>query len=385
MSLTMTRVTYVWVSGKDTHHDIRGKDRIIYLTKEQLQMSPEELLEAKTFSEWNFDGSSTEQAKGIDTEIIVKPVRAFQCPLPRRACPNVSWLVVLCECFLPNGQPTPDNTRYIARTVFDADVSGHRPWFGMEQEYVLKCDGRPYGWPANGFPAPQGPYYCGFGPQAAYGRKFVDTHLELCMAMGLKVSGVNAEVTPSQWEFQIGPCEGIEIGDHMIMARWLYLCVLEKFENEGALDIDYSARPIPGDWNGSGMHTNYSTEETRAENGLAVIEQYCERLNKTVYHDIAVYGKDNNIRLTGKHETSRYDQFSSGVGTRTTSIRIPNQVKQERRGYMEDRRPAGDADPYLVSARLFASTTGTKADLLEKYADNIRQPWMRFAESSVAQ
>jgi len=370
------RATYIWVSGKNSHHDIRGKDRTVLLSTEELAMTPQQLLEAKKFPEWNFDGSSTDQAKGIDTEIIVRPVAAFLSSLPQHT-ENVPWYVVLCECFLPSGEPTADNTRYIARTVFEADTADNKPWFGMEQEYVLTKNNWPLGWPSNGYPGPQGPYYCGFGPKAAFGRKYAERHYELALRMGIKMSGINAEVMPGQWEFQIGPCEGIEMGDHMVVARWLYLRILE-LEEDDQLDVDYTAKPVRGDWNGSGMHTNYSTAATRAANGIEAIHACIKNLATTVRKDIVVYGKDNHSRLTGHHETSRYDQFSFGVGTRGTSIRIPNQVVAEGCGYFEDRRPAGDADPYLVSARLFASSIGMDAPKLDAYCEAHRLPWMNF-------
>jgi len=369
--MTAIRASYLWLSGKDTHHDIRGKDRTLYFTEEQLALSNEQLLSSGAFPVWNFDGSSTNQALGLDTEILVHPVRVFASPLPKFA--EIRRYIVLCECFLPNGQPTPDNTRYIARQVFDADTKGLKPWFGMEQEYVLMKNDRPLDWPTGGFPAPQGPYYCGNGT-VAIGRKYADKHYEIALSMGLKLSGTNAEVMPSQWEFQVGPCEGIEMGDHLVVARWLFLRLLE----EEGVDINYDAKPVKGDWNGSGLHTNFSTVETRAAGGLAKIHEYIHNMGSTVRSDIPFYGAENNIRLTGKHETSRYDQFAFGVGTRNTSIRIPNQVNIEKTGYFEDRRPAGNADPYLVSARLFASATATPSAALDAVVETYRLPWMKF-------
>jgi glutamine synthetase len=295
----------------------------------------------------------------MDTEIIIKPVRAFRCPLPM-SVPSTPWFVVLCECFLPSGEPAPDNTRRVAAEVFE-NGQHHHPWFGMEQEYVLMKDGRPIGWPDKGYPAAQGPYYCGNGSQVAFGRKYVDRHFELGLAMGLKISGTNAEVMPGQWEFQVGPCEGLEMGDQLIAARWLYLRILEEDE----IDIAYNAKPILGDWNGSGLHTNFSTEATRSDGGINSIMEYIQRLGEHPRREIAVYGRDNHIRLTGRHETSSINDFTFGVGTRGTSIRIPNAVKNDGRGYFEDRRPAANGDPYLISARLFATATGTPCPKLD--------------------
>lgn len=370
MTQKPVRVTYIWLSGKDSHHDIRSKDKTIYLTDEQLKLEPKQLLASGCFPVWNFDGSSTAQATGPDTEILLHPVNAFPCCLPRPPSP-IPWLVVLAECYYPNGKPTADNSRAIARKIFE-QMPEEKPWFGMEQEFFLVQSHRPYGWPDRGFPAPQGPYYCSTGANVALGRKYLDLHYETCLQMGIKVSGTNAEVTPGQWEFQIGPCEGIEMGDQLTVARWVLLRLLE----EHGLDVDYSAKPVEGDWNGSGMHTNFSTVSTRRENGLDVIHQYIESLSKTVDKDIVFYGAENNKRLTGKHETSKATEFSAGVGTRTTSIRIPNSTHMDKRGYMEDRRPAGDADPYLVSSRLFASAVGLKDEQLVLASPTHQQPWM---------
>eukprot|EP00796_Vickermania_ingenoplastis_P001158 gene1158-683_t len=368
------RVTYIWLAGKNAHHDIRSKDRTLYLTKEQLQLEPKQLLATGCFPVWNFDGSSTGQATGPDTEILLHPVNAYPCCLPRHTQSNLPWIVVLAECYYPNGKPTSDNSRAVARKIFE-QLPEEKPWFGMEQEFFLTRNNRPVGWPDRGFPAPQGPYYCSTGANVAFGRKYLDMMYETCLQMGIKVSGTNAEVTPGQWEFQVGPCEGIEMGDQLTVARWVLLRILE----EDGLDVDYRAKPVEGDWNGSGMHTNFSTVSTRGKDGLDVIHQYIERMQKTVPKDIIFYGPENDKRLTGKHETSKATEFASGVGTRTTSIRIPNSVASERCGYMEDRRPAGDADPYLVSSRLFASAVGLEDEELVLCSPTHQQKWMTEA------
>ncbi|KAG5511167.1 hypothetical protein JKF63_07109 [Porcisia hertigi] len=370
------RVTYIWISCKNSHHDIRSKDRTMYLSQDEVARPPKELLANGIFPVWNFDGSSTAQAKGSDTEILLKPVNAFPCFLPRWSS-KIPWILVLAECYLPSGKPTTDNSRAIAREVFEQRPDEH-PWFGLEQEYIIMgCEKRPLGWPSHGFPAPQGPYYCSTGASTAWGRKYCDQHYEVCLEMGLNVSGTNAEVTPGQWEFQVGPCEGLESGDQLIVARWVLLRLLEK----DGLDANFDAKLIQGDWNGSGLHTNFSTESTRAEGGLDVIYEYIERLRNSVSKDIVFYGAENDQRLTGKHETSMVSEFSAGVGTRGTSIRIPNAVASEKRGYMEDRRPAGDADPYLVTSRLFGSSLGLETPSLDLASPNHEKSWMRSARS----
>ncbi|CBH12669.1 glutamine synthetase, putative [Trypanosoma brucei gambiense DAL972] len=364
------RVTYIWLSGKDSHHDIRSKDRTIYISPDDLEKDPKELLRLDMFPVWNFDGSSTGQAEGLITEIHIKPVNAYHCCIPR-ASSSVPWIVVLAECFLPTGEPTPDNSRAVARRIFDKGLGTH-PWFGMEQEYFLVKDGHPYGWCPTCPPASQGPYYCATGSECIRGRKHVDLHYEVCLQMGLEICGTNAEVAFGQWEFQVGPCEGIEMGDQLVVARWVLLRILEL---EG-LDADFRAKPILGDWNGSGLHTNFSTEATRAPGGLEVIYQYIERLKETSSKDIIFYGVDNNERLIGKHETSKLNETTFGIGTRGTSIRIPTAVAAAQSGYMEDRRPAAGADPYLVSSRLFASCLSVDAVELDFSSPRHEREWM---------
>lgn len=374
------RVTYIWLGGKDAHHDIRSKDRTLYFTAAQLLLPPKELLRQALFPAWNFDGSSTGQSKNFNTEILLVPVNAFPCCLPRASCGGrtpIPWILVLAECCYPSGEPTEDNSRAIARDIFD-QLREEKPWFGMEQEFFIMQNSRPYGWPASGLPPAQGPYYCSTGVSVAWGRKYVDLLLEVCLQMGIRMSGTNAEVTPGQWEFQVGPCEGIEVGDQMIVARWVLLRLLE----EEGLDVCYAAKPIEGDWNGSGMHTNFSTESTRKQDGLEAIYTYIDRLSKSVQKDIVFYGAENDKRLTGDHETSKATEFSHGVGARHSSIRIPNSVFKERRGYLEDRRPAGDADPYLVSSRLFASAADLNDSKLVVVTPTFQKPWMVFGALS---
>lgn len=362
---TAVILEYVWLSGQNTHHDIRSKCKTWY-TNDVNAIKVTEL------PVWNFDGSSTAQAKGLDTEILIKPVGIYPHPFIQ----GTPARVVLCECYLPNGQPTEDNTRRVAASVFEHEkAAGEEPWYGMEQEYVLMKDGRPYGWPVDGVPPPQGPYYCSNGANVALGRKYSLEHYQKCLQMGLKISGTNAEVMPGQWEYQVGPCRELECGDHVVLSRWCYLRVLEA-ASEPNLDISFDVKPKKGDWNGSGLHTNFSTTKTRADGGLDEIHKMFGRLALTFPHDIIFYSEDNNERLTGIHETSKLSEFTFGVGTRGTSCRIPNEVKANGKGYLEDRRPGADADPYLVSARLFASACGVPAPGLDALEARYRKPWM---------
>lgn len=370
MSTTIA-VEYVWCSGANPHHDLRTKVKSVSVSPADVQgfvQNPASLLQVLPV--WNFDGSSTGQAMGKDTEILIQPVAVFPHPFLK----GVPAFVAIAECFLPSGEPTPDNTRFIARSVFDDEkAKGQEPWFGLEQEYVLYRDGRPLGWPSTGEPAPQGPYYCSTGALVAHGRKFAERHYVACLNMGLKISGTNAEVMPGQWEYQVGPCEGIESGDHLLLSRWAFLRMLE---DEG-IDVNFDAKPKKGDWNGSGMHCNFSTKAMREDGGMAAIDAAIANLAKTFHKDVAVYGIDNNQRLSGHHETSRLDTFNYDVGTRNTSLRIPNETKKNSKGYFEDRRPAASSDGYLVTSRLFASSCNIPAPLLDAHGERVAPDWLR--------
>ena len=293
---------------------------------------------------WNYDGSSTGQAEGSNSDVYLHPVVMYKDPF--RLGNNK---IVLCETYKYNGKPTDTNRRKSCLEVMTKAKDEH-PWFGMEQEYtILATDYHPFGWPKNGYPGPQGPYYCGVGANKVFGRDIVEAHYRTCLYSGIQISGTNAEVMPAQWEFQVGPCEGINMGDDLWMARYFLHRVAEDFNMIASLD----PKPIPGDWNGAGMHTNFSTEAMRNEKGLAVIEKGIEKLAKRHLDHIRAYdpkgGKDNERRLTGKHETSSIHDFSAGVANREVSIRIPRQCANEGKGYLEDRRPSSNADPYVVS------------------------------------
>ncbi|KAJ8339465.1 hypothetical protein SKAU_G00362510 [Synaphobranchus kaupii] len=298
--------------------------------------------------EWDFDGSSTYQSEGSNSDMYLIPVRMFRDPFTRD--PNK---LVLCEVLKYNRKPAEHNTRFTCRKLMEA-VQDFRPWFGMEQEYtLLGMDGHPYSWPQGGFPRSQGPYYCSVGADRAFGRDIVESHYRACMYAGVRIYGTNGEVMPSQWEFQVGTCEGIEMADHLWMARFLLHRVCEDFGVTATLD----PKPMKGDWNGSGCHTNFSTEAMREEGGMKVfhrhIEEAIEKLKNSHSYHIRRYdprgGEDNKRRLTGQHETASIECFSAGVANRGASVRIPRQVGKEGRGYLEDRRPAGNCDPYVVT------------------------------------
>ncbi|KAK8056617.1 glutamine synthetase-like protein [Apiospora rasikravindrae] len=321
---------YIWI---DSNGGVRSKSRTMTSVPEG-GFKPEDL------PTWNFDGSSTDQAPGDNSDVYLKPCAVF--PDPFRGVPNI---LVLAECWNADGTPNKYNHRHECDKLMSTHAS-HKPWFGLEQEYTLfDMEDRPYGWPKAGFPAPQGPYYCGVGAGKVVCRDIVEAHYKACLYTGVKISGTNAEVMPAQWEFQVGPCEGIEMGDHLWMARFLLHRVAEEF---GA-KVSFQPKPIPGDWNGAGLHSNFSTEEMRVEGGMKHIETAIKKLEGRHKEHIAVYGEGNEMRLTGRHETGSIDTFSYGVANRGASIRIPRETASKGYGYFEDRRPASNADPYQIS------------------------------------
>ncbi|XP_076345921.1 glutamine synthetase-like [Tachypleus tridentatus] len=323
---------YIWIDG--TGESIRAKTRTVNFVPKH----PDEL------PIWNYDGSSTYQAEGSNSDIYLHPVALYKDPF--RGGNNK---LVLCETYKYNHKPTESNKR---RSCVEAmeKAANEYPWFGIEQEYtLLDQDKHPFGWPKNGFPGPQGPYYCGVGSNKVYGRDVVEAHYRACMYAGINIGGSNAEVMPAQWEYQVGPCEGVTIGDDLWMSRFILHRVAEDF----GVVVSFDPKPIPGDWNGAGAHTNFSTKAMRNEDGLTAIEQAIEKLAKKHEFHIRAYdpneGKDNARRLTGLHETSSIHDFSAGVANRGASIRIPRQVAEERKGYLEDRRPSSNCDPYSVA------------------------------------
>lgn len=302
------------------------------------------------FPNWNCDGSSTNQAQGLDTEVALKPVSYFNHPF----LPDRNYLV-LCETFY-KGRPCESNTRHAAAQALEKN-NDLTPKFAFEQEYSIWHNGVhlgfPKGFPKSGYAEPQGKYYCSVGATNAFGRQVAEAHYYACLNAGLEVSGLNAEVLPGQWEFQIGPVQGVAAADQLWIARFLLHRVAEDFN----VVIDFDPKPIPGDWNGAGMHTNFCISAFHESNGIDSINRAIRFLEMTHAQDLPYYGEGNERRLSGAHETSYMKTFSFGVGTRSTSIRIPNQTFHKKRGYIEDRRPAANADPYLVSQRIIESIT----------------------------
>jgi len=326
----MITAEYIWLDG-NSPAQLRSKTKVLDDT------------DVTEMPIWGFDGSSTKQAEGGASDCVLKPVMVT--PDPIRGGNN---LLVFCEVLNVDMTPHASNTRRHCNEV-EAAYQEQEPWFGIEQEYTLIQDGRPLGFPRNGFPAPQGQYYCSVGANNTFGREIAEMHLAVCLQIGLKISGINAEVMPGQWEFQVGPLAPVEVSDHLWMARYL----LERIAENYGVSVSYEAKPVKGDWNGAGAHTNFSTKAMREEEGH--IEKACEALGEEVEAHLAGYGDGIEDRLTGDHETCSYKDFRFGVSDRGASIRIPWQVAKEGKGYIEDRRPNANIDPYVVT-RLITNT-----------------------------
>ena len=364
---------YIWI---DSVGGLRSKSRVIEVWENEESGG----IPIPNLPEWSFDGSSTEQATGSDSDCLLKPVHYVLDPLQKT---SLGYLV-LCEVYQGNGVAHATNTRSKLMNIFNSGAAKAEGWFGFEQEYFLYHpditnrgaeNGSIMGWPnplINDVdePAAQGPYYCGVGSENVIGREIANKHLQACMEAGILICGLNAEVALGQWEFQVGyrglssdgdEANAVIVSDHLWLARF----ILNRIAEEYKVAVSYAPKPLKGDWNGSGMHTNFSTWATRDPNqqrtdsGLPVnIAALIDSLADTHMEHMALYGDGNQDRMTGLHETCKYDEFKFGDAHRGCSIRVPRQVMLKGYGYIEDRRPAANADPYVVSAKLLATSCG---------------------------
>jgi glutamine synthetase len=334
-SMAKYKLEYIWLDGYKPVQNLRGKTQI----KEFASFPKLEELPL-----WGFDGSSTQQAPGGSSDCVLKPVAVY----PDSTRKN--GVLVMCEVYNADGTPHVSNSR---ATILDDEGT----WFGFEQEYFLYQDGRPLGFPEGGYPAPQGPYYCGAGYKNVgdVARQIVEEHLDLCLDAGINHEGINAEVASGQWEFQIFGKGSKKAADDVWMARYLLLRLCEKY----GVDVEFHCKPIRGaynsplDWNGSGMHSNFSTAFMRDVGGKEYFEKLMAAFAKNMSEHVAVYGPDNHFRLTGLHETQSIDKFTWGIADRGSSIRVPHSfVKSGYKGYLEDRRPNSAANPYDVASRI---------------------------------
>ena len=328
--MSVVKLEYIWLDGYKPTQSLRSKTKIekdFGGTLEDLPM-------------WAFDGSSTEQAPGGSSDCLLKPVFFVKDPQRKDA------YLVMCEVLNSDGTAHPSNGR---ATIEDDDNDF---WFGFEQEYFLwdPSTNKPLGFPASGYPGPQGPYYCSVGAKNAFGREIVEEHLDVCIEAGINVEGINAEVAAGQWEFQIFSKGAKEAGDQIWVARYL----LERIGEKYGVAINWHCKPLGTlDWNGSGMHANFSNTILRTAGSKEIFDKICESFRPFIKEHVEVYGADNHLRLTGKHETASINDFSYGVSDRGASIRIPVVVPAKGwKGYLEDRRPNSAADPYKVAARI---------------------------------
>jgi glutamine synthetase len=337
--MAKTKLEYIWLDGSEPTQGLRSKTKVVKDFGGSLEECPM----------WSFDGSSTNQAVGSSSDCLLKPVAIF--PDPDRT----SAYLVMTEVLNADGTPHATN----GRALIDDDDNDF--WFGFEQEYFLfdPETNKPLGFPENGYPEPQGPYYCGVGAKSAYGREIVEEHLDLCLEAGLNVEGINAEVASGQWEYQIFAKGAQQAGDQIWVARYLMERTAEKY----GVAVNLHCKPVSGDWNGSGMHANFSNSVLREAGSKATYDKICEAFapQDIIHAHIDVYGADNHLRLTGLHETQAIDKFSYGVSDRGASIRIPiATVENGWKGWLEDRRPNSAANPYKVAARIIKTVKNAK-------------------------
>ncbi|MCZ6593599.1 MAG: glutamine synthetase beta-grasp domain-containing protein [Bacteroidetes bacterium] len=327
--MSKSKLEYIWLDGYKPTQNMRSKTKVENDFSGKLEDCPI----------WSFDGSSTRQAKGESSDCILKPIAIYPDPARKNA------YLVMTEVLNADGTAHESNAR---ATIDDNDEDF---WFGFEQEYFI-MDAHtqlPLGFPIGGYPGPQGLYYCSVGGKNTHGRDFVDEHADLCIAAGLNFEGINQEVASGQWEFQLFAKGAKKAGDEIWLARYLLDRLTEKYDYY----IDYHPKPIKGDWNGSGMHANFSNTIMRTCGSRHVFEQICEAFRPATKEHIDVYGEFNDQRLTGLHETASIDDFSYGISDRGASIRIPIiTVDKGWKGYLEDRRPASNGDPYKIAARI---------------------------------
>ena len=350
---------YIWIDGSN---NLRSKNRVITVNRRSTQyLVNKNLIELLGIQSWNFDGSSTGQADVECSEVVLKPVKTFIDPFLTSG--EQAAYFVLCETYSIDGTPHKSNTRHNADKIFN-QFANERPWYGIEQEFFLmdRKTSLPVGFfNTNSYNEtvqcpPQGQYYCGVGSENAFEREYVLEVYKAALKAGLTISGMNAEVAPGQWEIQVGPCEGIDAADQL----WILRYIMHRLTEGRPFYVELHAKPIgnypvqivEGSWNGSGAHCNFSTEKMRLDGGYEHIINGISKLSSKHAEHVELYGKDNNLRMTGKHETSDITKFSYSVAGRNVSIRIPYQVEQNKKGYLEDRRPSSSCDPYLVTSKI---------------------------------
>ena len=333
------KLEYIWLDGYKPEPNLRSKTKVIDLDENNPVLTTEDV------GNWSFDGSSTQQAEGNKSDCVLKPVRVIRDPQRPKS------FLVMCEVLNADGSPHESNFR----STIENDSEEN--WFGFEQEYTIMKNDKPIGFPKKGYPDPQGRYYCGVGGNIVEGRKIAEEHLDVCIMAGLDITGINAEVMLGQWEYQLFGKGAKKVSDDLWLSRFLLQRIAEIHE----VSINFHPKPVEGDWNGSGMHCNFSNTEMREVGGKEMMEGICDTFS--FYHEehINVYGADNEKRLTGLHETQHIQEFSYGISDRGASIRIPVSVPEnDWKGYLEDRRPSANADPYRITKRILETLTYIK-------------------------
>ena len=335
--MSKSKLEYIWLDGYKPTQNMRSKTKVIDNFSGKIEDCPV----------WSFDGSSTKQAKGDSSDCLLKPVAIY--PDPDR----INGYLVMTEVLNAKGEAHESN----ARASIDDDDDDF--WFGFEQEYFImdSVTQLPLGFPVGGYPGPQGMYYCSVGGKNTHGRELVEEHADQCIEAGLNFEGINQEVASGQWEFQLFAKGAKKAGDEIWIARYLLDRLTEKF----GYYIEYHPKPIKGDWNGSGMHANFSNTLLRTCSSQKTYEAVCEAFRPVVKEHIDVYGEFNSQRLTGQHETASINDFSYGISDRGASIRIPIiTVEQGWKGWLEDRRPASNGDPYKIAGRIIKTVKSAK-------------------------
>jgi glutamine synthetase len=321
-----TKVEYVWLDGYTPEPNLRSKVKILDL--------PDGIFFIDKIPNWGFDGSSTKQAEGNFSDCYLKPVKMYRSNKPN------STVYVLCEVLDGDNNPHTSNYR---NSIGDEDVDF---WVGFEQEYFIRsAHNQPIlGFEKRGMVDSQGTYYCGVGGHIV-GRQISNEHLDMCLEYSINIEGTNAEVALGQWEYQIFEKGKISASDDLWMSRYF----LHKIAEKWGRSIELHPKPITtGEWNGSGMHTNFSNKKMREEGGESYFNSIFRAFESRTQEHIENYGSDNHLRLTGKFETQSIDKFSWGFSDRGASIRVPKIVSENWTGYLEDRRPASHADPYRI-------------------------------------
>lgn len=334
MNGNVFKVEYLWLDG-NSPAQLRSKTKIIECFDNELKLDDIPL--------WSFDGTSTNQATGESSDCVLKPVHMIRDP--QRS--GFSYLV-LCEVFDIDGEiPHKTNHRAKLREILKANPN-LEAWYGFEQEYTFMNmeNNRPIGFPqeVNAFPKPQGDYYCGVGADNVKGRAIAEEHLDVCLDAGLKITGINAGVMVGQWEYQLLGTD-LRGADELILSRYLLHRIAESYN----VGVTLHPKPVMGAWNGSGCHINISTKDMREDGGFDIIEKVVEGFADYHTKFIDMYGEFNDLRLSGKFETSPINEFSWGYSDRGRSIRIPVQTRIDGKGYFEDRRPASNVDPYKAA------------------------------------